>query len=78
METKKHEPNIKTQSSKGDVVKSWRDSDFECPECGENAKVCTDAVAPYYWDGDKLQCPECGLKGGVQCDEDGATDIWDW
>lgn len=78
METKKHESTTDTQSSKGDVVKSWRHSDFYCPECGENAKVCSVEVAPYYRDGDELRCPDCGLNGGVQCDEDGATDVWDW
>ena len=58
--------------------KEWRDSCFECPECGNTAQVLTSAEEPYYWDGDELECKECGLKGGVQCDEDGATDLWDW
>lgn len=58
--------------------KEWRDSCFECPECGNTAQVLTSAEKPYYWDGDELECKECGLKGGVQCDEDGATDLWDW
>ncbi len=78
MNTKKQNSITETPSSQGGVIKTWRDSDFECPECGNTGQVYTSAVAPYYWDGDELECKECGLKGGVQCDEDGATDIWDW
>jgi predicted RNA-binding Zn-ribbon protein involved in translation (DUF1610 family) len=78
MNTENQKFSSEKPSSQGGVVKSWRDSDFECPECGGEAKVLTNAVAPYYWDGDELECAECGLKGGVQCDEDGATETWDW
>jgi predicted RNA-binding Zn-ribbon protein involved in translation (DUF1610 family) len=74
MSTKKKNPT----SLQDGVGKSWRDSDFECPECGNIGQVYTSAVAPYYWDGDELECKECGLQGGVQCDEDGATESWDW
>jgi len=60
------------------TIKIWRSSDFDCPECGGSAKVLTSAKEPFYWDGDHLECVDCGLKGGVQADEGGAFDMWDW
>jgi hypothetical protein len=65
-------------SSKEFDGKSWSESDFECPECGNIGYVFTNASYPYYWDGDELECPECKLQGGVQADEDGSYALWDW
>jgi predicted RNA-binding Zn-ribbon protein involved in translation (DUF1610 family) len=74
MSEKENEPT----SNQDGLIKIWRYSDFDCPECGGAAKVLSSAKEPYYWDGDDLECEDCGLKGGVQCDEDGAFDSWDW
>lgn len=57
----------------------WRDSEFECPECGYTALVNTKAEEGYYYDGDELYCASCHADGQVIIDCDGdAWDLWNW
>jgi transcription elongation factor Elf1 len=56
--------------------KKWKESDFECPDCGNTAMVHTAAEEGYY-DGDDLYCPVCHCEGQVMADEGEAWDHWD-
>lgn len=59
-------------------MSNWRDTEFECPECGNLALVNTRAPEGYYYDGDDLYCPVCHCEGQIMCDEGDAWDQWDW
>jgi Zn finger protein HypA/HybF involved in hydrogenase expression len=59
-------------------MKKWRDSDFECPDCGNTVMVETAAEEGYYYDGDDLYCPVCHCEGQVIIDGDDAWDHWDY
>jgi predicted RNA-binding Zn-ribbon protein involved in translation (DUF1610 family) len=56
----------------------WRDTDFECPECGSIAQVRTSAPEDYFYDGDELKCTECDIAGQIIVDDGNARDYWDY
>jgi predicted RNA-binding Zn-ribbon protein involved in translation (DUF1610 family) len=67
-----------TTSNKNGIIKLWRATDFECPECGDMAEVETSAPKDFFFDGDALRCVECEAKGQIMVDEGHAWDSWDW
>jgi predicted RNA-binding Zn-ribbon protein involved in translation (DUF1610 family) len=58
-------------------MKLWRDTDFECPNCGNLAEVETSAPEDYFYDGDMLRCSECNTIGQIMIEEGDAWDWWD-
>jgi hypothetical protein len=56
--------------------KEWRYFEFEqCPWCGNDVEVLTDAPAGYVQDGDAVRCVDanCGFRSCVSVDDD---EIW--
>lgn len=56
----------------------WRDTEFYCPECGNQALTNSKAEDGFFYDGDQLYCPVCHTEGQVICDEGEAWDLWNW
>lgn len=55
-------------------MKNWKSFNDECPRCGSEAEVFTDAIEDgYAFEDDDARCVECGLKGAVyvSCEEEG-------
>lgn len=57
-------------------AKQWKYFEFEqCPKCGNDVEVLTDAPLGYVQDGDKVRCvdAECGFKSCTSVDDE---EIW--
>jgi hypothetical protein len=59
-----------------DKSKEWKYFEFEqCPSCGNDVEVLTDAPAGYVQDGDAVRCVDanCGFRSSVSVDDE---EIW--
>lgn len=59
-------------------MKAWRHTDIEqCPWCGNDLMICTDAPVDEAFDGDDVRCVECSFESGMTVDEDGSAWVQD-
>jgi len=58
-------------------MKKWKPIYFEqCPQCGNDLEVFTDADTGECYDGDSVRCVECGFVSGMSV-EDGSAWVQD-
>ena len=50
-------------------MKNWKPFNDDCPKCGEQPEVFTDAKGEYVYDGDNVECFGCGTLGCIVVDE---------
>ena len=58
------------------MANRWQPFDDDCPYCGEEAEVLTEADEGYAYDGDTARCCDCHCLGVVWVDEEGAGTSW--
>ena len=59
------------------MAREWKPLDWdECPECGDQIEVFTDAAEGHACDGDAVRCCVCHWPGGTSVDEDDAFISW--
>lgn len=64
------------QNGRGKSTKQWKYFEFEqCPWCGNDIDVLTDAPVGYVQDGDAVRCVDanCGFRSSVSVDDE---EIW--
>jgi transcription elongation factor Elf1 len=54
-------------------MKAWRHTDIDqCPRCGSDLEIFTNAPVDEAFDGDDARCVECGFYSAMTVDEYGA------